>query len=71
MDVGVIVDNKLTMKYVDDDEDKTRRKLKRKAMYKVQIRKAVEYMVVRIMNTVTVIRIYKLCHHHCCHPKLQ
>ena len=52
MDVSVIVDSKLTVKYVDDDVDKTRRKLKRKAMYKVQIRKAVDYMMVRIIFTV-------------------
>lgn len=46
MDVGVIVDEKLASKYVGDDDDKERRKLKRKGLFRKQVEKAVEYMQV-------------------------
>ena len=47
MDIGVIVDEKLAVHYVGDDEDKARRKLKRKVVFKQQVQKSVEYMLVR------------------------
>ena len=48
MDVGEIVDEKLTIKYVGDDKDKERRKIKRKILYTKQIRMAVERMKVTL-----------------------
>ena len=46
MDVGVIVDEKLAVKYVGDDDDRERKKLKRKVLFKKQVQTAVDYMLV-------------------------
>ena len=48
MDIGEIVDEKLNIKYVGDDKDKERRKLKRKILYTKQIKMGVERMLVSV-----------------------
>ena len=46
MDLGSMVDEKLEVKYMGGDTDKTRRKLKRKVLFIEQVRKGVKMMQV-------------------------